>query len=219
MSDTANIRDYRPGDEAAAYAVCLRTGDHGRDGEPFYREDPDALGRIYVGPYLAFEPGLALMLEDLEGVAGYALAALDSRTFFNRYLSEWCPGLQERFPEPVGDAASWSCVQSAHHLYHHPDVYCPEPYDDFPSHAHIDLLPRVQGRGWGRRMMEALMERLGGLGSPGVHLGVSLSNERAQGFYVRLGFKELTRVGEGAGGCIYMGKRLALIGLRGANGR
>jgi hypothetical protein len=38
--------------------VCLKTGDHGEDAEPLYREDPDALGRIFVGPYLAFEPEL-----------------------------------------------------------------------------------------------------------------------------------------------------------------
>ena len=67
------IRDYRPGDEAAAYFVCLKTGNHGDDGEPFYRDDPDALGRIFVGPYLQFEPELALMLEDEQGVCGYAL--------------------------------------------------------------------------------------------------------------------------------------------------
>ena len=66
------IRDYRPGDQGAAYFVCLKTGNQGDDGEPFYKEDPDALGRIFVGPYLRFEPGLALMLEDEQGVCGYA---------------------------------------------------------------------------------------------------------------------------------------------------
>ena len=39
------IRPARPGDQAGAYYVCLKTGDFGKDGEPFYREDPDALGR------------------------------------------------------------------------------------------------------------------------------------------------------------------------------
>ena len=58
------IRPASPGDEPGAYHVCLRTGNHGADGEPFYRDDPDALGRVYVGPYLAFEPDFSLMLED-----------------------------------------------------------------------------------------------------------------------------------------------------------
>jgi ribosomal protein S18 acetylase RimI-like enzyme len=37
---------------------------------------------------------------------------------------------------------------------------------------------------------------------------VSLLNERAFGFYQRLGFQELIRVGSGKDGCIYMGKSL-----------
>ncbi len=66
------IRLAQPGDQATAYYVCLKTGDHGRDGEPFYGDDPDALGRIYVGPYLAYEPELCLVPEDDQGVCGYA---------------------------------------------------------------------------------------------------------------------------------------------------
>ena len=42
------IRPARAGDEPGAYYVCLKTGDFGKDGEPFYREDPDALGRIFA---------------------------------------------------------------------------------------------------------------------------------------------------------------------------
>ena len=76
-------------DAAAAYHVCLKTGDHGQDGEARYREDPDALGRIYVGPYLAYEPELSLVLEDEDGVCGYALGAQDSRAFYARYDAEW----------------------------------------------------------------------------------------------------------------------------------
>ena len=42
MND-CTIRPVRPDDESAAYHVCLKTGDNGRDGESFYRDDPDAL--------------------------------------------------------------------------------------------------------------------------------------------------------------------------------
>ena len=92
------IRDYRPGDEEAAYLVCLKTGNHGDDGEPFYRDDPDALGRIFVGPYLKFQPDLALILEDEAGVCGYALGAFDSRNFYERYEHEWRPALCRALP-------------------------------------------------------------------------------------------------------------------------
>lgn len=207
MSD-CRIRPARPGDEPGAYYVCLKTGNFGQDGEPFYREDPDALGRIFVGPYLAFEPDLSLMLEDAGGICGYALGAFDSHAFYARYEAEWRPALCARFPEPTGDPAGWTRSQAVHHGYHHPDYYCPEPYAAYPSHLHIDLLARAQGRGFGRRMMDEVMDRLRRRGSPGAHLGVSLMNTPAFGFYQRLGFQELVRVGTGTDGCIYMGKSL-----------
>jgi len=207
MND-CTIRPARPDDQAAAYYVCLKTGDFGQDGEPFYRDDPDALGRIFVGPYLAYEPELGLVLEDAEGVCGYALGAFDSRAFFDRYEREWRPKLCQEFPAPQGDPSQWTRAQTVHHWYHHPDYFMPEPYALYPSHLHIDLLARAQGRGYGRRMMERVMEQLRQRGSPGAHLGVSVPNRPALGFYQRLGFQELIRVGEGNDGCIYMGKSL-----------
>lgn len=202
------IRLARPDDRPGAYHVCLKTGNFGQDGEPFYREDPDALGRIFVGPYLAFEPELSLILEDEQGICGYALGAFDSRTFFARYEAEWRPALGAEFPAPAGDPTRWTRVQQVHQWYHAPDYFCPEPYDTYPSHLHIDLLLRAQGRGWGRRLLEQVMDKLRERGSPGAHLGVSALNTPAFGFYQRLGFQELIRVGAGADGCIYMGKRL-----------
>lgn len=199
------LRGARPGDEPGAYHVCLRTGDHGADGEPFYRDDPDALGRIYAGPYLAFAPELALILEDEAGMAGYALGVADTRAFHASYEREWRPRLCARFPAPTGPREHWSRVQEVHDLYHHPDYFTPEPYADFPAHLHIDLLPRAQGAGWGRRMIAALCGRLRERGVPGVHLGMSARNWRADGFYRRLGFHELGRVGDDRDGCVYLG--------------
>jgi ribosomal protein S18 acetylase RimI-like enzyme len=207
MND-CTIRSARPGDEPVAYYVCLKTGDYGKDGEPFYREDPDALGRIFVGPYLAYEPELSLILEDQEGICGYALGAFDSRAFFARYEAEWRPGLCARFPEPTGDPTQWTRAQQVHSWYHRPDYFMPEPYDNYPSHLHIDLLERARGRGYGRRMLEEVMSQLRQRGSPGAHLGVSTLNTPAFGFYQRLGFRELIRAGLGNDGCIYMGKSL-----------
>lgn len=202
------IRCAVPTDRAGAYHVCLKTGDYGNDGEPFYKEDPEALGQIFVGPYLAYEAELSLILEDEQGICGYALGAFDSRAFFARYDNEWRPALCARFPEPQGDSATWSRVHHVYYCYHHPDYFCPEPYVRYPSHLHIDLMPRVQGKGYGRRMLERLMDKLRQRGSPGAHLGVSALNLRACGFYQRLGFHELTRKGIGDDEVIYMGKGL-----------
>lgn len=202
------MRSARPGDQPGAYYVCLKTGDYGQDGEPYYRDDPDALGRIFVGPYLRFEPEFSLILEDESGVCGYAFGALDSRAFYEKYEKEWRPKLVEHFPAPQGDPARWTRVQIVHNWYHHPDYFCPEPYAEYPSHLHIDLLPRAQGHGYGRRMLEEVMRRLAAKGSPGAHLGVAVPNVRALGFYQRLGFHELARHGSGNEAVIYLGKHL-----------
>lgn len=201
------MRAARPEDQAAAYYVCLKTGDHGRDGESFYRDDPDALGRIFVGPYLKLEPELSLLLEDADGVCGYALAALDSRDFYARYDSEWRPALCQQFSLPTGDPARWTRAQHVHSWYHRPEYFLPEPYESYPSHMHIDLLERARGQGLGRAMMEQLMHKLRDLGSPGGHLGVSAVNTGAQTFYRHLGFSELTRTGTATDGTVYMAKR------------
>lgn len=206
--DTFTIRPARVDDEAPAYYICLKTGDHGGDGEPYYTDDPDALGRIFVGPYLAFEAELGLMLEDERGVCGYAFGAFDSRAFYARYEAEWRPRLCARFPMPQGDPSSWTRAQMVHSWYHHPDYFCPDPYDAYPSHMHIDLLERARGRGIGRRMMEQVMASLRHRGSPGVHLGVSARNTPALGFYGKLGFRELARTGSASDGVVYLGREL-----------
>ncbi len=201
------IRPARPEDQAGAYYVCLKTGDHGRDGEAFYQDDPDALGRIFVGPYIEFEPQLSLILEDAEGVCGYALAALDSRAFYERYERECRPGLCAAFAMPLRDPATWTRAQTVHSWYHRPDYFCPEPYEQYPSHMHIDLLERARGQGIGRRMREQQMVKLRELGSPGAFLAVSVQNAPATRFYEKLGFRKLARTGTASDGSVYMGKR------------
>ena len=201
------IREYRRPDEAAAYRVCLQTGDAGRDATAQYK-DPRALGNIYVGPYLEFEPSLAFVLEDAQGVCGYCLGALNTPDFFRRFLHEWLPPLRARHPAPKGDPAGWNQDQRLYNELHHPDLFFPEPIDLYPSHLHIDLIERAQGRGWGQKMVETLLDRMREQGSMGVHLGMWARNERAYQFYRKLGFEELVRVGDPQMGSIYLGLRL-----------
>lgn len=203
----AVLRPARADDLAGCARVCLETGDHGADGTPFYTDDPDALARIYVAPYLALEGELAFVLEDGQGVCGYVLAALDSASFYARYEAELRPRLAAAFPEPGGDPATWTRAQHVHRAYHHPDYHCPAPAA-YPAHAHIDLAPRAQGHGYGGLMMRHILAELARRGCPGVHLGVSARNERALAFYGRLGFVELERRGPPADQTVYLGLRL-----------
>jgi ribosomal protein S18 acetylase RimI-like enzyme len=61
----------------------------------------------------------------------------------------------------------------------------------YPSHLHINLLPRLQGQGCGRHLLAAWCSRAKELGSAGFHLGVSSTNSPALNFYKALGWQRL----------------------------
>lgn len=183
--------------------MCLRTGASGEDATGLYT-DPDLLAEVYVGPYVVLEPALATVLDDGTGAAeGYVLGALDTREFEARCESEWWPALRERYP--LGSATAGSADDRVVQLIHDPPVAPDHVVRDHPSHLHVDLLPRWQGGGWGRKLLERLFDQLAAAGSTGVHLGVGSGNERAIGFYRRLGF---TTLEDGIPGVLFLGRRL-----------
>jgi ribosomal protein S18 acetylase RimI-like enzyme len=197
------IRRCEPRDWDAVYHVCLGTGDDGKDATHLF-DDPKVLGHIYVGPYMKLEPELAFVLADQQGVCGYVLGVLDSKKFYDAYRNEWLPGIRAQYPKPTGDPRQWNHTQRVCAEYYNPEIFWPEPYEDYPSHLHIDLLPRAQGRGLGREMMRVLLAALVERGSVGTYLAMALSNARAERFYKKLGFHELARRPE----ALYLGKRL-----------
>jgi GNAT superfamily N-acetyltransferase len=180
------IRRAEPRDRDAAYAVCLHTGDSGRDAAHLYT-DPRAFA-----------------LEDRQGVCGYTLGALDSKRFYDRYVNEWLPPLRAAFPAPTGNPSRWTRDQQAWNLYHHPEIFFPSPCEQFPSHLHIDLVVRAQGQGLGRAMIKVLLDELVRKSSPGAYLAMAIDNARAERFYKKLGFHELARTAD----TLYLGKRL-----------
>lgn len=182
------IRPATRADLPELYQVCLATGDAGRDAQHLH-DDQDLLGNLFVGPYVALEPQLAFALEDQLGVCGYVLGALDTADFLARYAHEWLPHLQARTPEPPGESEGMSPSDRLRWRIHHPPSGLPLALARFPSHLHIDLLPRAQGRGQGRAMVELLLETLTRQGSRGVHLEMDPANARAKGFYSHLGFE------------------------------
>ena len=179
------IRPYDASDRDALYAICLETGASGEDATNLYL-DPRLLGEVYVGPYVEFEPALAFVVEDAEGVAGYVLGARDTRAFEARCEEAWWPPLRARYPLehfPAGSADA-RLLEVVHRPHPAPD----DVVRGYPSHLHVDLLPRTQGQGYGRALIERLLDALHAAGSPAVHLGVGEANQRAIGFYQRLGF-------------------------------
>jgi ribosomal protein S18 acetylase RimI-like enzyme len=188
----ARIRSYRPADLEALYRICLLTGDDGQDATPLFH-DPKLLGHCFAAPYGLFEPSLAFVAEDTEGVGGYILGALDTQAFQEQLESTWWPGLRTRYPDPPPGlpAEQWTPDQRVAHMIHHPWQIPGELATRYPSHLHIDLLPRLQASGYGRQLIKTLITALRDQRSRGVHLHVRHGNLNAVGFYRYLGFTEL----------------------------
>lgn len=195
------VRRYQPADLPDLYEICLRTGDGGADASGRYR-DGHLLGHLYAAPYGVLEPERAFVLEDDAGVCGYVVGALDTRAFHRLARETWLPPLRRRYPRPGGDPASWTADERLIARFYDPEscfpLRLPEPLRSYPSHLHIDLLARAQGQGFGRRLLETFLTELRRHGSPGVHLGVGVRNERAIAFYRRIGFADAYRDHGGA---------------------
>jgi len=188
-----SIRSYRASDTSAVYEICLKTGNSGQDATHLF-SDPLVLGHIYVGPYMEFEPQSVFILEDDQGPCGYIMGVLDSQTYYQWMHSEWLPKIRVDYKKPTGDPDTWDETEKITNLLFHPVSQRLLP--DFPSHLHIDLLSRAQGKGQGKLMMDRFIDYLRYNKIPGVHLELSSKNDRAFNFYRKYGMQELDRDNE-----------------------
>ena len=182
-----SIRPYQPADRAQIYAVCVQTGAAGLDARGLYSSD-DVIPDVWAGPYLELQPDLAFVLEVDGRIAGYIIGAADTRAFMERYIATWLPYLSQRY------TAVNPPVTAEDGVLH--DGFTPRrmliaELDEFPAHLHINLLPEMQGKGWGRRLVQTLVDELRSRSIGGVHLGIDLANTGAAAFYERVGFHRL----------------------------
>jgi ribosomal protein S18 acetylase RimI-like enzyme len=187
-----DIRPYRADDLDKLYDICLRTGDSGADGTHLYR-DPKLVGHVYAGAYGVLSPETAFVVEDDEGVGGYIIGPADTSAFEKRCEAEWWPPLRERYPAPSGDPKNWSRDERMMRHIHHPDRTRGKLNKRYPAHLHINLLPRLQGRGLAKRMVDLWLAKVGAMGAHGACLGTGESNPRAVRFYRTYGFQEVER--------------------------
>lgn len=179
-----DIRPFQAADLDALYEICLLTGWRGADATALYA-DPALLGHFYAAPYTAHDPALCL-IATLDGKpAGYILGTADSVAFRTWSEAHWFPALRERYPLPDSSDASPNAtlIRNIHAGYQPPSYS-----RDYPAHLHIDLLPCLQGRGVGARLMNRFFDLLRDRSCPAVHLVVNKANTRAVAFYRRFGF-------------------------------
>jgi ribosomal protein S18 acetylase RimI-like enzyme len=156
------------------------------------------VGHVFAAPYAIFAPQCCFVAEDSDGVVGYIVGASDTKAFENRLEAEWWPPLRHAYPAPPAHPPEWTYDLTMMRLIHRHFRMPSGITESYPSHLHINLLPRLQGQGVGRQLIDRWLERMRELGSRGAHLAVGTANQRAVRFYRDYGFSELERTGRDA---------------------
>jgi ribosomal protein S18 acetylase RimI-like enzyme len=187
-----DIRTAVASDIPYLYEICLKTADSGKDASALYF-DHYLVGQYYAAPYLFYDCPLCFVVEQDGIPRGYIVCAADT-TDFNKWMeAEWLPVLRQRYRLPYPEDKTRSPLEAHLVAAIHNDLSeaMPPELADYPAHLHIDLLPSIQGAGWGRKLIETLVAALRERNIPGVHLGVSSTNTGAIAFYRKVGFTVL----------------------------
>ncbi len=185
------FRKAVPQDEDALYAICLATGDSGKDATHVYADDK-IVGNIYAVPYLHLCPGSAFVAEDGEGVCGYIVGATDTAAYEKLLEQAWWPKLRERYPiaEEEGNLLPEEHRKRVAFI-HQPSQMPAAVLQNYPAHIHMNLLERARGTGGGSRLLSMWVEMARGRGTPGIHLGANPENHTGIAFWQSRGFAPL----------------------------
>ncbi|TQV83791.1 GNAT family N-acetyltransferase [Denitrobaculum tricleocarpae] len=203
------LRLYKDRDLDDLYAIALATGAGGEDASALH-EDGRIMGQIYAAPYARFCPELCFVATDAKGVAGYIVGAVDTRAFEEQLRRVWWPGLRSIYPDPCDTPASeWSADQRRCHMIHHPRETPEDVVKHYPSHVHMNLLPRAQGQGIGPALLELWISAARNHGATGLHVGSNRQNARAYGFWQSRGFEPLASEAPAEGSrTVWLGRQL-----------
>lgn len=187
-----DIRPYRPADRDQVARICLLTAAGGGDATGVYTDDT-LMPEVFALPYVEYAPDLAFVVADGDRVLGYAMAVADTAAFVEWWKGAWSPGFAARHPSPGAPTEHAPKFTEAELVEAgtSPERMLIDELADYPAHLHIDLLPELQGQGFGRRLIDTLRDALAARGVPAVHLGMDAANTGARAFYDRLGFHEL----------------------------
>ncbi|WP_108397803.1 GNAT family N-acetyltransferase [Devosia submarina] len=185
-----NLRAVRPDDLPMLYQICLVTGAAGQDASRLHN-DPDLIGHIYAAPYAVLEPAQALVAEDEQGVAGYLVGTFDTDRFAEQLEQHWWPALRERYADPTrklteADRARVESIMQ-------PERNPADLVETYPAHIHMNLLPRLRGKGIGRALVQKWVVQARGAEVRGIHLGASAGNAGGIAFWQKVGFTPVKR--------------------------
>lgn len=203
------LRLYKERDLDSLYAIALATGAAGGDASTLH-EDGRIVGQIYAAPYAKFCPETCFVATDSKGVAGYIVGTVDTGAFEDRLKRVWWPGLRAIYPDPSGTPASgWTADQRRCHMIHHPRETPEDVVAHYPSHVHMNLLPRAQGQGIGPALLELWITVARSHGATGIHVGSNSRNARAYRFWQSCGFEPLaSQTPAESSGTAWLGRQL-----------
>jgi GNAT superfamily N-acetyltransferase len=200
------IRQFRSDDLDALYRISLVTGLAGGDASHLYA-DPRLMGRIYAAPYALLEPQLALVVEDADGVAGFAVGTTDTTAWERRLEQSWWPALRERYAMPAeADALEWTPDQRRAFMIYRPPPTPPVVASAYPAHLHLNLLPRFHGRGVGTSLFDRWTSLANARGATALHVAVNRANIGGAIFWRKMGFADLALDGLPEGRTLWQGR-------------
>ncbi|KAK4634485.1 Putative acetyltransferase OgpAT [Fulvia fulva] len=195
------IRPFLPEDEHQMFTIFSDTALQGLHdaGEESIR----VRYHIWCRPYIMLCPQHCFVLDDNGLAVGYIISTADSASFVKQWLDQYIPFLQSHDivrPGPDVDTTKEDSVAALREIAHTPGEQLLKDrdlVDTFPGHLHIDIRPRWQGVGMGKRMVLTFLDHMKRSGCAGMHLGMAASNASTGKFYERFGFEQYTKVEDG----------------------
>ncbi|EGR49234.1 uncharacterized protein TRIREDRAFT_22257 [Trichoderma reesei QM6a] len=207
----AFIRQYKPSDFDGMAHICretlnpaLASSAAGRRLAPY----------VWTHQYTHLSPTTCFVLDDGAGQpVGYCIGCPDIAAFvadYDSYVTDVLdvspegevtrPEDLEAKGEPLFLADGSVNEVALARLAYNPRLLLVEGNDDllaeYKATMHIDLLPEVQGMGWGRKLLERFVGSVEGVRrmrdgseSRGIWIGVAGDNGKVVPFYEKLGFR------------------------------
>ncbi|KAI5606852.1 protein O-GlcNAcase [Silurus asotus] len=205
-----SIRPYFPKDEAAIYKICREMYTEGCEGIPFSDQEPDLIGDRLVGGFLTLSPDYGFVLEDEEGICGYALGTVDVKPFVKKCKMSWIPFMQEKYnkPDSEKDLSEAEKMMLSFHEEEEEEGLPESFLSNFPSLIKVDIHAKVTDPSVAKSMMGCLLSSLKANGSQGAFCEVRQIDKRMLDFYGKLGCFEVAKMEGFPKDVIIMGRSL-----------
>uniref|UniRef100_A0A8C9XUP5 O-GlcNAcase n=1 Tax=Sander lucioperca TaxID=283035 RepID=A0A8C9XUP5_SANLU len=202
-----SIRPYYPKD-TAIYKICKEMYCEGMEDIPVSDKDPDLIGDRLVGGLLALSSDYGFVLEDDEGICGYALGTVDVQPFVKKCKLNWIPFMQEKYLKPDCEK-DLTEAEKMMLSFHEEEEGLPASFlSNFPSLIKVDIHAKVTDPSVAKSMMGCLLSSLKANGSLGAFCQVRQTDKRMLDFYGKLGCFEVAKMEGFPKDVIIMGRSL-----------